>query len=234
MQRIIYEIYRDRAAYLAHEQQPHIRQFAADRASCVLAENIIDLRLKYAKLAALAPATDTARPPQANRMPRGQEAAAGGDRYQGQQAAQHQPTRQQARSQPQQPGQPAFTPASELYGDLGQPTVGREAFRSSPQYGGDGGGGNAAGNGQYGAANVHSAAVGYSNGEGYQGPNAYSPGSAANGYSNGGSYQNGAGNSAPGANGQPNGKGPQYTPRYRELTSGAQPAERAPRSPDQG
>ena len=53
MQRIIYEIYRDRAAFLSHERQPHIRQFAADRASCVLATNIIDLRLKYAKVASL-------------------------------------------------------------------------------------------------------------------------------------------------------------------------------------
>ena len=54
MQRIIYEIYRDRAAFESHEQQPHIQRFVADRRSCVLATNIIDLRLKYAKVAALA------------------------------------------------------------------------------------------------------------------------------------------------------------------------------------
>lgn len=53
MQRIIYEIYRDRAAFEAHERQPHIQQFAADSKSCVLATNIIDLRLKYAKVAPL-------------------------------------------------------------------------------------------------------------------------------------------------------------------------------------
>ena len=58
MQRIIYEIYRDRGAFLSHERQPHIRQFAADRASCVLATNIIDLRLKYAKVAALGSAPE--------------------------------------------------------------------------------------------------------------------------------------------------------------------------------
>ena len=56
MQRIIYEIYRDRAAFESHEQQPHIQRFVADRRSCVLATNIIDLRLKYAKVAALATA----------------------------------------------------------------------------------------------------------------------------------------------------------------------------------
>jgi len=63
MQRIIYEIYRDRGAFLSHERQPHIRQFAADRASCVLATNIIDLRLKYAKVAALGSAPETATVP---------------------------------------------------------------------------------------------------------------------------------------------------------------------------
>jgi len=54
MQRIIYEIYRDREAFESHERQPHIQRFVADRKACVLATNIIDLRLKYAKLAALA------------------------------------------------------------------------------------------------------------------------------------------------------------------------------------
>ena len=53
MQRIIYEIYRDRAAFEIHENQPHILRFAEARKSCVLATNIIDLRLKYAKVAAL-------------------------------------------------------------------------------------------------------------------------------------------------------------------------------------
>jgi quinol monooxygenase YgiN len=61
MQRIIYEIYRDRAAFETHERQPHIQQFVADRRSCVLATNMIDLRLKYAKVGALG----TAQAPQA-------------------------------------------------------------------------------------------------------------------------------------------------------------------------
>ena len=51
MQRIIYEIYRDRAAFEEHERQPHMQRFAAERTSCVLATNVIDLRLKYAKVA---------------------------------------------------------------------------------------------------------------------------------------------------------------------------------------
>ncbi len=81
MQRIIYEIYRDRGAFLSHERQPHIRQFAADRASCVLATNIIDLRLKYAKVAALGSAPEAAAQPQASWTPRAAEAAPGNDRY---------------------------------------------------------------------------------------------------------------------------------------------------------
>jgi quinol monooxygenase YgiN len=298
MQRIIYEIYRDRAAFLAHERQPHIRQFAADRAPCVLATNIIDLRLKYAKVAALGSpvgaAPDAVLPPQANRMPRAQDGVAGGDRYQ--QAAaqppvtQYQPTQQAAtqyaRPQSQQPGAASFTPAREQYGDLGQPTVGREAFQPA-QYGSNGTGGYAAGNDQYGAANLHPGAAGYANGgsypsaNSYQSPNGYPAGngysngtgysaasgypnggsyqngsgysngngySAASGYPNGGSYQNGSGysngNGYSAASGYPNGgsyqngngysatggqpgdgmeQGPQYTPRYRELTSGATP-----------
>jgi quinol monooxygenase YgiN len=62
MQRIIYEIYRDRQAFESHERQPHIQRFVADRKVCVLATNIIDLRLKYAKVAALAAAPAPAAP----------------------------------------------------------------------------------------------------------------------------------------------------------------------------
>jgi len=80
-QRIIYEIYRDRGAFLSHERQPHIRQFAADRGPCVLATNIIDLRLKYAKVAALGSAPEATARPQASWAPRTAETARGNDRY---------------------------------------------------------------------------------------------------------------------------------------------------------
>jgi quinol monooxygenase YgiN len=53
MQRIFYEIYRDRAAFESHENQPYMKRFVADRRACVLATNVIDLRLKYAKVAPL-------------------------------------------------------------------------------------------------------------------------------------------------------------------------------------
>lgn len=99
MQRIIYEIYRDRAAFDAHERQPHILQFVADRKSCVLATNIIDLRLKNAKVAPLGgaaqPPSGQVTSPAAARQPAralesgngpsgdGRSANAGNSRYSG-------------------------------------------------------------------------------------------------------------------------------------------------------
>src|SRR6185437_950415 len=54
LQRIFYEIYRDRAAFDSHESQPYMQRFVAERRTCVLATNVIELRLKYAKVAPLA------------------------------------------------------------------------------------------------------------------------------------------------------------------------------------
>jgi quinol monooxygenase YgiN len=53
LQRIFYEIYRDPAAFDSHESQPYMQRFVAERKSCVLATNVIELRLKYAKIAPL-------------------------------------------------------------------------------------------------------------------------------------------------------------------------------------
>jgi quinol monooxygenase YgiN len=53
LQRIFYEIYRDRAAFESHEGQPYMQRFVAERRTCVLATNVIELRLKYAKVAPL-------------------------------------------------------------------------------------------------------------------------------------------------------------------------------------
>jgi quinol monooxygenase YgiN len=50
MQRILYEVYRDRTAYQWHGQQPYVRQFEADRRPFVLATNIIELGLQQAKV----------------------------------------------------------------------------------------------------------------------------------------------------------------------------------------
>ena len=53
MQRIFYEVYRDRAAYEQHEKQPYVQRFVATRRPYVLATNVIELRLKYAKVSPL-------------------------------------------------------------------------------------------------------------------------------------------------------------------------------------
>jgi quinol monooxygenase YgiN len=50
MQRILYEVYRDREAYERHRQQPYVTKFEHDRRSHVLATNVIELGLQQAKV----------------------------------------------------------------------------------------------------------------------------------------------------------------------------------------
>jgi quinol monooxygenase YgiN len=61
LQRIFYEIYRDRAAFESHESRPYMKRFVAERRSCVLATTVIELRLTYAKIAPL-PVTQNPQP----------------------------------------------------------------------------------------------------------------------------------------------------------------------------
>ena len=63
MQRIFYEVYRDRAAYEHHEQQPYVKRFVTARRPYVLATNVIELRLKYAKVSPLVQAEAPVRAP---------------------------------------------------------------------------------------------------------------------------------------------------------------------------
>ena len=65
LQRIFYEIYRDRAAFDRHENQPYMQRFVADRRACVLATNVIELRVKYAKVAPLPQSAGLPAPPPA-------------------------------------------------------------------------------------------------------------------------------------------------------------------------
>jgi hypothetical protein len=58
MQRILYEVYRDRAAYQRHTEQPYVKQFEADRRPFVLATNIIELGLQQAKVSAFPSVAD--------------------------------------------------------------------------------------------------------------------------------------------------------------------------------
>jgi quinol monooxygenase YgiN len=58
MQRILYEVYRDRSAYEAHKRQPYVVAFEADRRPFVLATNIIELGLQQAKVSPLPSVSD--------------------------------------------------------------------------------------------------------------------------------------------------------------------------------
>ncbi|MQY06008.1 putative quinol monooxygenase [Actinomadura macrotermitis] len=49
-QRILYELFRDEAAFEAHRRQPHVQRFQAESRPHVLATNVIELRLGAAKV----------------------------------------------------------------------------------------------------------------------------------------------------------------------------------------
>ena len=55
LQRILYEVYRDRAAYDEHTQQPYIQKFEVGRRPLVLATNVIELGVRQAKVSPLEP-----------------------------------------------------------------------------------------------------------------------------------------------------------------------------------
>ena len=58
MQRILYEVYRDREAYEEHKLQPYIAKFEVDRRPYVLATNVIELGLQRAKVSAIPSISD--------------------------------------------------------------------------------------------------------------------------------------------------------------------------------
>jgi len=62
MQRILYAVYRDEAAYDRHERQPYIRQFEEEREPYVLATNVIELGVRQAKFLPPAPAPKPRQP----------------------------------------------------------------------------------------------------------------------------------------------------------------------------
>jgi quinol monooxygenase YgiN len=58
LQRILYEVYRDRAAYDEHCRQPYVTRFERDREPFVLATNVIELGLQQAKVSAFPSISD--------------------------------------------------------------------------------------------------------------------------------------------------------------------------------
>jgi quinol monooxygenase YgiN len=59
MQRILYQVYRDGAAFDEHARQPYVQRFEEERKPCVLATNVIELGVRHGKFA---PATLGHRP----------------------------------------------------------------------------------------------------------------------------------------------------------------------------
>src|SRR5579859_523084 len=75
MQRILYAIYKDEAAFDRHERQPYIRQFEEEREPYVLATNVIELGVRHAKFIPQ-PARAAQRQPRPRKVrPRGNGAA---------------------------------------------------------------------------------------------------------------------------------------------------------------
>jgi quinol monooxygenase YgiN len=55
LQRILYQLYADRAAYDRHHGQPYVAEFETRRRPLVLATNVIELGVRQAKVAAVTP-----------------------------------------------------------------------------------------------------------------------------------------------------------------------------------
>ena len=53
LQRILYEVYRDEAAFEEHGHQPYIQDFEEERKPFVLATNVIELGVRQAKMSPL-------------------------------------------------------------------------------------------------------------------------------------------------------------------------------------
>ncbi len=75
MQRILYEVYQDEAAYEEHMRRPYVQQFEEERKPCVLATNVIELGVRHAMFSPGIMAGPTAPPPgaMAQRPSRGGE-----------------------------------------------------------------------------------------------------------------------------------------------------------------
>ena len=99
MQRILYEVYRDEAAFEEHGRQPYIQEFEEERKPYILATNVIELGVRQAKLS---PLGGPAGPP----APAGHRAQPAPDRpsQPGQPSRQDQPAMHGPPSRPGQPG----------------------------------------------------------------------------------------------------------------------------------
>ena len=100
MQRILYEVYRDEAAFEEHGRQPYILDFEEERKPYILATNVIELGVRQAKLSPLGS-------PPASSDPAGPPAPAGHHGQPGMPARPSQPGRPVQQGQPGMQGRPS-------------------------------------------------------------------------------------------------------------------------------
>ena len=93
LQRILYEVYRDEAAFAEHGHQPYIQEFEEQRKPYILATNVIELGVRQAKLSPLG----------GQPVPPGQPSQRGRPGPQGQPAAPARPSPPDPQRRPAQP-----------------------------------------------------------------------------------------------------------------------------------
>jgi quinol monooxygenase YgiN len=105
MQRILYEVYRDEAAFEEHGRQPYIQDFEEERKPYILATNVIELGVRQAKLSPLGGPPGHAGPPAAP-APSGRPGPRGEPVNPGHRGQAGPPDRAGRPAQPGQPGRP--------------------------------------------------------------------------------------------------------------------------------
>jgi quinol monooxygenase YgiN len=121
MQRILYEVYRDEAAFTEHGHQPYVQDFEEDRKPYVLATNVIELGVRQAKLSPLGglPGSTPAPPAGAGRP--GPPAWRGGPGPEARPSGPAPPGEPASRGRPGPPGSPGEPGARGRPGPQGPP-----------------------------------------------------------------------------------------------------------------
>jgi quinol monooxygenase YgiN len=104
MQRILYEVYRDEAAFAEHGHQSYIQDFDEERKPYVLATNVIELGVRQAKLSPLGGQPGGAQVPPAGASQPGRPAWRGGPAPPGPQSAPGEPAPRGRPGPPDEPG----------------------------------------------------------------------------------------------------------------------------------
>jgi quinol monooxygenase YgiN len=138
MQRILYEVYRDEAAFEEHGRAPYIQDFEEERKPYILATNVIELGVRQAKLSPLGSQPSYSGPPSSPPPAghRGQPGMPGRPGQQGQPGRQDQVGRQDQsgmQGRPSQQGRPVQQGRPGQQGQSGMQGRPSQQGRPSPQ-----------------------------------------------------------------------------------------------------